>query len=401
MPGGFSHHGLPSAVSDALGRLLAWGLARGSISAKRLEKVLMSQAVDPSDLDLFLQLSGDLRIPIVKRRRSNEGSRRSNGSRRNGDSRGGSGSRRAPRSQSGNGKPSTPRSGTAPPGLDLYFRALSSYPPVSASRERALMRRVRRGSKSARDEMILSNLRLVVYHARRYRGRGVGLDDLIEEGNIGLFRAVDRFDPERGFRFSTYASWWIRHALGQAVAHFGRTVRLPLDFLRRLHQFLEAERLLTQRLGRPPTEGELSEHMNASERQVRRLMSLREGTLSLDAPISPDGGGDAYIERVTSPDNLEKVVEGHLQKAELDAWLRDLSPMEEVIVRSRFGFLDGRPRTLAEVSRQVGRSRERVRQVEKRALRLLRAKALAPWNGVGENPLDGCRGSVSGAFCTA
>jgi RNA polymerase sigma factor (sigma-70 family) len=383
MPGGFSHHGLPSTVSDALGRLLAWGLTRGSISAKRLEKILMSQAVDPGDLDLFLQLSGDFQIPIVPTNRGNGDSLPSKGS------------------AGSNGKRKPEVRGDNPPGLDLYFEALRAYPPVAASRERALMRRVRKGSESARKEMICSNLRLVVYHARRYRGRGVGLDDLIEEGNLGLFRAVERFDPERGFRFSTYASWWIRHALGQAVAHFGRTVRLPLDLLRRLHQLLEAERVLTQVLGRRPTEEELAQRMKRSLRQVRRLLSLRDGTFSLDSPVSPDSEGETFMRNLPSPDNLERIVEGHLQKAEVDVWLRELPAMDELILRARFGFLDGRPHTLAEVSRQVGRSRERVRQLEKRALLLLRAKALAPFRALRENPPGGSQGFVPEACCKA
>jgi RNA polymerase sigma factor (sigma-70 family) len=247
------------------------------------------------------------------------------------------------------------------------------------------MRRVRKGCLAARNEMIQSNLRLVVYHARRYRGRGVSFEDLIEEGNLGLFRAVDRFDPERGFRFSTYASWWIRHSLGQSVAHSGRAVRLPLDVLRRLHQMIEAERAITQEEGRVPRDHELSRRLGIGVKSVRRLRSLRDGTVSLDA--SPPSGDEAQalITKIPSPECLERRVEGRLQRDELESWLRELAPAEELILRIRFGFDDGCPRTLAEVSRRIGRSRERVRQIEKRALRALRERSLASRSPVGND----------------
>ncbi|MBD3335955.1 MAG: sigma-70 family RNA polymerase sigma factor, partial [Candidatus Eisenbacteria bacterium] len=252
MPGGFS-------VPDAMARILRRGLERGRIPAAELEQALAERPVDACELDLFLQLTGDLKIPIVDRRR--------------------------PRHRRGGPAPPRPRPQREPPpaGLQTYLQALADHPPLSPAREKCVARRVCAGSRGARDEMIKCNLRLVVHHARRYTGRGVPLDDLIEEGNLGLIQAIDRFDPERGFRFSTYGTWWIRQAMAQTVADMGRTVRFPLDFLRRLYRLLEAERTLAQDLGRFPTESEVAAHLKIPIRRVRRLQNLREGVLSLDA----------------------------------------------------------------------------------------------------------------------
>jgi RNA polymerase sigma factor (sigma-70 family) len=364
MPGGFSQ---PASGAGALGGLLRGGLSRGAIPAAAVDLVLTSENVEVSDLDLFLQLTEDLKVPIVETRpRPVEKSVKSPVEK----------PLEKPFAEFG-----------AREGLALYFRALGAYPLLTAEKERLLMRRARRGDRIARDEMIRCNLRLVVYLARRYKERGVAFEDLIEEGNLGLLEAIQRFDPERGFRFSTYATWWIRHGLGQSIAHFSRTVRLPLDFLRRLHQLLEAERFLTQKLGRFPREEDLAKRLGLSLAGVRRLASMREGSLSLDGAPSGSGDGPHALRPLRSSEDIESIVEGHLQKARIDAWLRALPATEELVLRARFGFLDGRPRSLAEVGRDVGKSRERIRQIELRAIGLLKSWVLAPSGGLGNHAL--------------
>ncbi|MBU1701873.1 MAG: RNA polymerase sigma factor RpoD/SigA [Candidatus Eisenbacteria bacterium] len=358
MPGGFS-------VPNAMGGLLRRGFDQGSIQAADLEETLEKRSIDPDELDLFLQLVSDLKIPIVEPQRERRRSRKESDSCLVGENR-----------------------DSFPSGFQLYLRALSKHPPLSASQERELMRSSRRGCTTSRQEMIKSNLRLVVFLARRYMGRGVSFEDLVEEGNLGLIQAVERFDPERGFRFSTYGSWWIRQAFAQAVANLGRTVRFPMDFLRRLYRLLEAERRLTQELGRFPSEEELARGLRITPAKVRRLQALREGSISLDTAISGDEKGESVINRFPSPENLEVVLEGHLQKAELDGWLRALPPTEEIILRARYGFLDGHPQSLAEIGRRMGRSREGIRQMEKRALRQLRGWVLAQPGCMGKHRLD-------------
>lgn len=373
MPGGSLSPRLPSdAIGRPLAELLRLGLVRGKISTRTLERVLSNGKIGSAEFDLFLQLAASLGIPI---RRVGNGSAPPAEHRVNGRNTG---------KVDGGHSEGPPLSG-----LQIYFRALRNCAPLTPEEERRVSREARKGDHRSRNEMIRSNLRLVVFHARRYQGRGVSLDDLIEEGNLGLFRAVERFDPERGFRFSTYASWWIRHALGQAVAHHGRTVRVPLDFLRRLHHLLEAERVVTQKLGRSPTETELADHLTTTVKSVRRLLSMRDGTLSLDASSPGDDDQSPFIRNLPSGDDLTGEVERRRQLAELESWISELPSTQRAILRARFGFATGQPQTLAQVSRLIGRSRERVRQLEKRALRFLRERALAPGNGVGKHGRDG------------
>jgi RNA polymerase sigma factor (sigma-70 family) len=260
--------------------------------------------------------------------------------------------------------------------LDRYLMEIGRYPVLAAADELALAR-LRAGGgvegEAARRRLILSNLRLVVFFARRYRNRGLAFLDVIEEGNLGLITAVDRFDPGRGFRFSTYASWWIRQAILRGVAEQANAVRIPLRVLRQVQRFVAAERLLRHRLGHEPEIADLAAALGLAVPQVERLARLRrsigapEELSSLD--FAPDSIGETSA--LAAP-SVETLVEWQLEHERLEAFLRRLGPREEKVIRIRYGFFDGVGRTLQQTGEALGVTRERVRQIEERALARLR-----------------------------
>ena len=244
---------------------------------------------------------------------------------------------------------------------------------LTAEQEASLGRRARRGCSESRERLITTNLRLVVSVAKRFAGRGVPLHDLIQEGNIGLLKAVDRFDPERGYRFSTYATWWIRQAVSRGLASQGRTVRLPVHAGESLHRALAESARLRQALGREPSAEEVGRDLGLSGPQVARILNAAIDPLSLDAPISDVEGstlGDLVAQ--TAQDRPEETALGSLSRLEVERLLMTLSDRERDVVRLRFGFADDRPHSLEEVARALSVTRERVRQIEKASLTKLR-----------------------------
>lgn len=266
--------------------------------------------------------------------------------------------------------------------LNRYLQDIGRYPVLATGDELALARTRRRGGatgEAARRRLILSNLRLVVFLARRYRNRGLAFLDVIEEGNLGLITAVDRFEPERGFRFGTYASWWIRQAILRGVGEQANAVRIPIRVLRQVQRFVAAERLLRHRLGHEPSLPELATALGLALPQAERLARLRrsigapEGLTALD--LAPQAIDEAAV---LVPPSVETLVEWQLEHERLEAFLRRLGPREEKVIRIRYGFFDGVGRTLQQTGDALGVTRERVRQIEERALARLRAMMEVP-----------------------
>jgi len=256
----------------------------------------------------------------------------------------------------------------------LYLREIGKVPLLNAEEEVELTRRVQKGDKQAKDEMAEANMRLVVSIAKRYVGRGLDLLDLIQEGNTGLLRAVEKFDPEKGFKFSTYATWWIRQAITRAIADQARTIRIPVHMVETINKLLRTHRRMTQDLNREPTNEELAEELEIEVEKVEHIMKIKQDISSLDATIRKDEEdsvlGD-FIEDEDTPTPRESATE-QLLKEHVGEMLDFLTPREQKILRMRFGIDDGKTHTLEEVGHEFGVTRERIRQIEAKALTKLR-----------------------------
>jgi len=257
--------------------------------------------------------------------------------------------------------------------LAVYFQEIAGIPLLTAAEETALGRRVQAGDEAAKQRMVEANLRLVVQIARRYRNRGLALPDLIEEGNIGLLRAVEKFDPDRGARFSTYATWWIRQGVTRALANQARTIRLPVHVEMLLGRYAREHKRLTQELGRTPNAEELAKALGTSEEQVAELEELRLQPLSLDRPATPELPRLSDIIPDASADPATTLTRLFRARADLVAVFDDLAPNERTVLRHRFGLEGNEPETLEAIGQRMGYSRERIRQIETAGLRKLRA----------------------------
>ena len=251
----------------------------------------------------------------------------------------------------------------------VYLSEIGLTPLLESGDEAALAAQVRAGDGEARRRMIESNLRLVVAVARSYVGRGVSLMDLIAEGNLGLIRAVEKFDPERRLRFSTYAVWWIREAVQHAVMHHGRTVRLPVHVLREFAQVLRAERELAARNGTPPSLEQIAAAVGKDMREVAELFRVSESVTSLDAAVEAGDAGTIAIppEREEAPTALSQ-----LEAERLGHWLSRLTERQRAVMQRRFGLGGAPVQSLAEIGRDLGITRERARQIQEEALKKLR-----------------------------
>lgn len=255
----------------------------------------------------------------------------------------------------------------------LYLNEIGFSPLLSAKEEVYYARRALRGDQAARQRMIESNLRLVVKISRRYVNRGLALLDLIEEGNLGLIRAVEKFDPERGFRFSTYATWWIRQTIERAIMNQTRTIRLPIHVVKELNIYLRAARELTQQLDHEPTSDEIATLLNKPVSEVERMLGLNERVTSADSPLG-NASDRTVVDTIPDQNNSDPAAlmqDGDLS-ASLDRWLDDLSEKQSEVLARRFGLRGHEVSTLEEVGREIGLTRERVRQIQVEALRRLR-----------------------------
>lgn len=265
------------------------------------------------------------------------------------------------------------KSKKAPDATQLYLNEIGFSPLLTAEEEVKYSRMALAGDEAGRKRMIESNLRLVVKIARRYLNRGLSLLDLIEEGNLGLIRAVEKFDPERGFRFSTYATWWIRQTIERAIMNQTRTIRLPIHVVKELNVYLRAARQLTQKLDHEPTADEIAEMLDKPVADVEKMLGLNERVTSIDLPLGV--GSDRTIldliadEHVSNP---EDILQDSNLSSSLDHWLDELSEKQREVIARRFGLRGYSPSTLEEVGSEIGLTRERVRQIQVEALRRLR-----------------------------
>ncbi len=255
----------------------------------------------------------------------------------------------------------------------LYLNEIGFSPLLTAEEEVHYARLAQQGDAEARRCMIESNLRLVVNIARRYLHRGMALLDLIEEGNLGLIRAVEKFDPERGFRFSTYATWWIRQTIERGIMNQTRTIRLPIHVLREINLYLMAARHLSQTLDHEPTTEEIAEVLDKPIDEVKRMMGLNERVSSVDMPIGQDAE-NALIDVIPDENNIDPSVllQNEAISNNIDVWLNELSDRQREVVERRFGLHGYDASTLEEVGAAVGVTRERVRQIQIEALKRLR-----------------------------
>ena len=259
--------------------------------------------------------------------------------------------------------------------VKMYLKEIGKYDLLKPEDEPILAKRILEGDEEAKATLINANLRLVVNIAKHYVGRGMAFLDLIQEGNLGLMKAVDKFDYEKGFKFSTYATWWIRQAITRAIADQARTIRIPVHMVETINKMTRIQRQLIQELGREPTAEEVSEAMNGelSPKRIREIQRIAMEPVSLETPIGEEDDshlGD-FIEDKESESPVEYTTR-QLLKEELYTILKDLSDREERVIRLRYGLDDNRPRTLEEVGREFGVTRERIRQIEAKAIKKLR-----------------------------
>jgi len=256
----------------------------------------------------------------------------------------------------------------------LYLREIGKIPLLSSEEELALANRVVAGDKVAKDKMAEANMRLVVSIAKRYVGRGLDLLDLIQEGNTGLLRAVEKFDPDKGFKFSTYATWWIRQAITRAIADQARTIRIPVHMVETINKLLRTQRRLTQELNREPTNDEIAEAMEIDVDKVEHIMKIKQDISSLDASVHEDEEDSVLGDFIEDEDTIspEDSATNQLLKEHVKDMLNGLTEREQKIIKLRFGLEDGKNYTLEEVGQEFSVTRERIRQIEAKALAKLR-----------------------------
>ncbi len=259
--------------------------------------------------------------------------------------------------------------------IQMYLREIGKVPLLTGEEEIDLAKRIGKGDVTARKKLTEANLRLVVSIAKKYMGRNLGLLDLIQEGNLGLFRAVEKFDWRKGYKFSTYATWWIRQAITRALADQSRTIRIPVHMVETLNKYAQAERQLVQDLGREPLPEEIAAEMGIEVEKVYHLKKISQETVSIDSPVGEDEGEDSSLgdfivdEDTTKPNEMagRQILKEYVQNI-----LQDLDPREQKILKMRFGLEDGVTHTLEEVGEEFGVTRERIRQIESKALERIR-----------------------------
>jgi RNA polymerase primary sigma factor len=334
----------PAPFDAAVNKLLATGKKRGFIRQKEIDRLLEHEAFDEAQFETFLDVSRELGIEVREE---------------------------APEKVKDD----------APAELDalrVYLRDIGRHALLTPEEEMRLGREMKEGvtarsAEDARRRMIVSNLRLVVRIAHSYAGRGIPFLDLIEEGNLGLIAAVDRFDYKRGFRFSTYGSWWIKQAMARGIAYQARTVRIPFHVMQLVNKFLATENRIRHRTGNAPSLPEVAVEMQVPEKRLRKVQHLIHSIKNLDYESSWEAMGSlAETEIADRPAGFEEQIDRLLEHERLNRLLGRLTEREELVLRIRYGFDDGEARSLAETGDRLGVSRERIRQIERKALEQLK-----------------------------
>ena len=266
----------------------------------------------------------------------------------------------------------------------MYLKEIGKVPLLTAEEEIDIAQRMEKGDEAAKQKLTEANLRLVVSIAKRYVGRGMLFLDLIQEGNLGLIKAVDKFDYRKGYKFSTYATWWIRQAITRAIADQARTIRIPVHMVETINRMRQATNQLVYQNGHEPTPEELAKAMDMSVERVREIQRMAQEPASLESPVGEEE--DSSLGDFVADENAEapgKAADRAMVAQQINLALKSLTPREEKVIRLRFGLDDGRPRTLEEVGRDFGVTRERVRQIEAKAIRKLHSrKCLTLLNGL-------------------
>ena len=355
---GFRLTQTPDGRQKRLDDLYEYGKKKGTLTYKEIMERLMDLYIEPDQLDKVLENLEALGVTVI-----NENDPQP--------------------AQSSEDTPIDTINLSVPDGVSsddpvrLYLKEIGKYPLLTTEEEIALAKQIAEGTPeeqaAAKKKLSEANLRLVVSIAKRYVGRGMQFLDLIQEGNLGLIKAAEKFDYTKGYKFSTYATWWVRQAITRAIADQARTIRIPVHMVETINQLIRVNRQLAQELGRDPTPAEIAKEMGISESKVREIIKIAQEPVSLETPIGEEEDshlGD-FIEDENAPAPAE-VASNAMMREQLQEVLHTLTPREEKVIRLRFGLEDGQAHTLEEVGKEFNVTRERIRQIEAKALRKIR-----------------------------
>lgn len=355
---GFRLTQTPDGRQKRLDDLYEYGKKKGTLTYKEIMERLMDLYIEPDQLDKVLENLEALGVTVI-----NENDPQP--------------------AQSSEDTPVDTINLSVPDGVSsddpvrLYLKEIGKYPLLTTEEEIALAKQIAEGTPeeqaAAKKKLSEANLRLVVSIAKRYVGRGMQFLDLIQEGNLGLIKAAEKFDYTKGYKFSTYATWWVRQAITRAIADQARTIRIPVHMVETINKLIRVNRQLAQELGRDPTPAEIAKEMGISESKVREIIKIAQEPVSLETPIGEEEDshlGD-FIEDENAPAPAE-VASNAMMREQLQEVLHTLTPREEKVIRLRFGLEDGQAHTLEEVGKEFNVTRERIRQIEAKALRKIR-----------------------------
>ena len=355
---GFRLTQTPDGRQKRLDDLYEYGKKKGTLTYKEIMERLMDLYIEPDQLDKVLENLEALGVTVI-----NENDPQP--------------------AQSSEDPPIDTINLSVPDGVSsddpvrLYLKEIGKYPLLTTEEEIALAKQIAEGTPeeqaAAKKKLSEANLRLVVSIAKRYVGRGMQFLDLIQEGNLGLIKAAEKFDYTKGYKFSTYATWWVRQAITRAIADQARTIRIPVHMVETINKLIRVNRQLAQELGRDPTPAEIAKEMGISESKVREIIKIAQEPVSLETPIGEEEDshlGD-FIEDENAPAPAE-VASNAMMREQLQEVLHTLTPREEKVIRLRFGLEDGQAHTLEEVGKEFNVTRERIRQIEAKALRKIR-----------------------------